>query len=126
VRGNIFARRFDSKEGVGMSLGAKLLRLRVEKKMSLQDLATALDISKTHLWEIEKGRSRNPSIEILTSIANHFRIPIADLVGENPNAEGEDAGMVAMYRNLKQLSEPDRETIRVLMERLKHSRGNSV
>ncbi len=109
-----------------MSLGTKLLRLRVEKKLSLQDLATALEISKTHLWEIEKGRSSNPSIEILTSIANYFRISIADLVGENPNAEGEDAGMVAMYRNLKQLSETDRETIRVLMERLKHSRGNSV
>ena len=102
-----------------MSLGAKLLKLRVQSRQSLQDVATAINVSKTHLWEMEKGRSANPSVEILTAIANHFRVSIAELVGENPNAIGEDTNMVAMYRDLKQLDPRDRETIRLLMEQLK-------
>jgi transcriptional regulator with XRE-family HTH domain len=102
-----------------MSFGAKLLKLRVQSRQSLQDVATAIGVSKTHLWEMEKGRSANPSVDILTAIANHFRVSIAELVGENPNAIGEDTNMVAMYRDLKELDERDRETIRLLMERLK-------
>ncbi len=44
---------------------------------------------------------------------------IADLVGENPNAADEDEKHVALFRELKQLSDPDLETIRLLMQRLK-------
>jgi transcriptional regulator with XRE-family HTH domain len=108
-----------------MSLGTKLLKLRVQSRQSLQDVATAIGVSKTHLWEMEKGRSANPSIEILTSIANHFRVSIAELVGESPNADGEDTNMIAMYRDLKQLDPRDRETIRLLMEQFnKNPKGS--
>lgn len=102
-----------------MALAEKLRQLRGKNRQSLQDVADAVGASKTHIWDLETGRSSNPSIELLTKLANHFRVSIADLVGENPAAEGEAPELVALYRDLKELDAKDRETIRLLMDRLK-------
>lgn len=111
-----------------MALGAKLKELRIRDRQSLQDVANAVSASKAHIWELEKGNSRNPSMELLTKLANHFKVSVAYLVGEDPNAANEDPELIAMYRELKDLDEPARETIRILMQRLKppkESDGNS-
>ncbi|MGH6736738.1 MAG: helix-turn-helix domain-containing protein [Methyloceanibacter sp.] len=107
-----------------MSLGAKLKQLRLKNRESLQNVANAVGASKTHVWDLETGRSSNPSIELLTKLAEHFKVPIADLVGENPDAAGEDADVVAMYRDLKKLSPGERETIRILIEGWKKPKGS--
>lgn len=106
-----------------MSLGAKLTTLRSKNNKSLQDVADAVGLSKTHIWELEKGRSKNPSREVLTKLADYFSVSVADLIGENPNAEGEDPTLIALYRNLKELKPDELETIRILMERLKKTKG---
>lgn len=102
-----------------MSFGRRLHDLRMRKGMSLQDVADAVGMSKAHVWNLEKGLSDNPSIELVTKLADLFRVRVADLVGENPDAQGEDPEVVAMYRGLKQLDPRDRETIKVLMDQLK-------
>lgn len=102
-----------------MSLAAKLKELRGKNRQSLQDVADAIGASKTHIYDLETGRSNNPSIELLTKLATHFRVSIADLVGENPEGANEDPALVAMYRDLKTLTPKDRETIQMLMDRLK-------
>jgi transcriptional regulator with XRE-family HTH domain len=109
-----------------MSLAAMLKRLRLRNRQSLQEVADAVGASKTHVWDLETGRSSNPSVELLTKLAKHFQVRIADLVGENPNASDEDADLVALYRELKELSDNDRETIRVLMQRLKSSKESDT
>lgn len=106
-----------------MSFARKLHDLRVEKRLSLQDVANAVGISKAHVWNLEKGLSENPSLELVVKLADLFRVRVADLVGENPNAESEEPEMVAMFRDLKQLSERDRKTIEVLMQQLKRNKG---
>lgn len=108
-----------------MSLGAKLHELRIRKNMSLQDVADAVGISKAHVWNLEKGLSDNPSMELLVKFAGLFRVRVADLVGEDPGAEAEEPEMVAMFRDLKNLDLRDRETIRVLMEQMKRQKGKS-
>lgn len=105
-----------------MSFGRRLHDLRLRNRMSLQDVANAVGISKAHVWNMEKGLSENPSIELVVKLADVFRVRVADLVGENPDAEGEEPEMVAMFRDLKQLGERDRETIKVLMDQLKRSK----
>lgn len=102
-----------------MSFGRRLHDLRIRRAMSLQDVADAVGMSKAHVWNLEKGLSDNPSIELVTKLADLFRVRIADLVGENPDAPDEDPEVVAMFRDLKQLDERDRETIKVLMDQLK-------
>ena len=102
-----------------MSVGERLHELRIRNGLSLQDVATRVGLSKAHVWNLEKGLSDNPSIELVTKLADLFRVRIADLVGENPDAPDEDPAVVAMFRDLKQLDERDRETIKVLMDQMK-------
>lgn len=108
-----------------MAFGRRLHDLRVRNRMSLQQVADAVEISKAHIWNLEKGLSENPSIELVTKLADLFEVRIADLVGENPDAEGEEPEMVAMFRGLKQLEPRDRKTIKVLMDQLKRNRDSA-
>lgn len=102
-----------------MTLARRLHDLRLEHALSLQEVASAIGASRAYIWNLEKGRADNPSLEMIGKLAGLFRVRIADLVGENPAAADEDPEMVAMFRDLKQLDTRDRETIRVLMQQLK-------
>ncbi len=57
-------------------------------------------------------------------VSELFRVRVADLVGESPEADDEPAEMVAMFRDLKQLEERDRDTIRMLMEQMKKRKAD--
>lgn len=102
-----------------MALGARLKELRMRNGQSLQQVADAVGASKAHIWELETGKSRNPSMELLTKLANHFSVTVAFLVGEDPNAPGEAPELIAMYRELKGLEPRDLDTIRDLLKSLK-------
>lgn len=105
-----------------MELAVKLKQLRLRSGKSLQEVADAVGASKAHIWDLERGASKNPSLVLLKSLADYYKVGVADLVGENP-ASGEEApDLVALYRNLSELSPADRETIAMLAERLKASR----
>ena len=102
-----------------MALASRLKELRVQKRKSLQDLADQVGASKAHIWDLETGRAKNPTIELLTKLADALGTSISDLVGENPHGDQEQPEVLAMYRDLKTLSDSDRETIKIMMERLK-------
>ena len=104
-----------------MTLAKRLHELRMANRLSLQDVADKVGISKAHVWNLEKGLAGNPSMELVVKLADLFRVRVADLVGENPGAADEEPAMVAMFRDLKKLEPRDRETIRVLMEQLKRN-----
>ena len=79
-----------------LSLGEKLRALRVKRGDSLQDVADAIGASKAHVWELETGRSKNPSIDLLGRLAGHYEVSTALLVSED-GADDEEtaAAMVA-------------------------------
>lgn len=104
-----------------MSLATKLKALRIRKGKSLQEVADAIGASKTHVWDLETGRSDNPTVDLLTKLATYYNSPISNLLGENPHAPGEDPKVVALYRDLKQLSARDLETIKVVAEQLRRT-----
>jgi transcriptional regulator with XRE-family HTH domain len=106
-----------------VSFGDKLKELRIRNNKSLQELADALGASKAHIWDLEKGNSSNPSLDLITKIASFFQVSVAEMVGEDPNALNENPELVAMYRDLKALEGGDLETIRVLIERFKSQRA---
>jgi transcriptional regulator with XRE-family HTH domain len=100
-------------------LAPKLKELRLRKGDSLQGLADAVGASKAHIWELETGKSRNPSMDLVKRLADYFKVSVASLMGEDPAAPGEDADLVAMFRDLKQVSEKDRELLKVMLEKMK-------
>jgi transcriptional regulator with XRE-family HTH domain len=105
-----------------MSLGARLKELRIKKNQSLQEVADAVKVSKAHVWEIERGGSKNPTMDLLNKLADHFGVSISYLVGEQP-VDAEQQEVVALYRDLRELDEKDREAIRQIMQRFKARKG---
>lgn len=104
-----------------MTIGARLKELRVKKNRSLQEVADAVGASKAHIWEIERGGSKNPSMELLKRLAEHFDVSVSYLVDEDtPSDEQEE--LIVLYRDLKDLDEGDREAIRALMRRFKEKK----
>ena len=101
-----------------MALGARLKTLRMRKGESLKALADAVGVSKAHIWDLETGHSSNPSMDLLTRLAEHFDTSVSALVGEDPQDAG-DPQLIAMFRDLQGLSDRDRETIKAVMKTLK-------
>jgi transcriptional regulator with XRE-family HTH domain len=106
-----------------MALAAKLKALRIGKGKSLQDLADEVGASKAHIWDLEMGRAKNPTIELLTKLSNALGTSISELVGENPKSADADPQVVAMFRDLKGLSPADLKAIRDMMTHLKNRPG---
>lgn len=48
---------------------------------SLEDLARQASVSKSYLWQLESGRSANPSMDVLIRIAEALDTTIAALLG---------------------------------------------
>jgi len=72
---------------VKVQLGMRIRYLRKQKKMSQEDLALEINLSKNYLSDVECGR-RNPSIIVLNKIAKGLKVNLSDLflgVGEKFN-----------------------------------------
>ena len=69
-----------------MALGARIKELRLRRGQTLQQVADAVGASKAHVWELENGTSKNPSIDLLRAIATHFSTTVAYLI-EEPDGE---------------------------------------
>ena len=93
-----------------MSLATRLNQLRINKNKSLQEVADAMRVSKTHIWELEKGRSDNPSLEMLTKLSNYFGVPIQQLVGEDLSSS-DDKELIKMFRQVGALEQNDRDVL---------------
>ena len=105
--------------------GARLKQLRFEKRESLQRLADSVNASKAHIWELETGKSGNPSTELLLRLARHFGVSVAYFVGEDPEAPDEKEQLVAMFRDLKDLDEDDLKMLNVLMKQMRERKRNT-
>lgn len=101
-----------------MALGARLTQLRLKRNVSLQTVADAVGVSKAHIWELEKGRADNPTLTLLTSLADYFDVTVAFLVGEDPAASDADPELARMFRQAVELSEPDRALLDDMMKSL--------
>lgn len=77
-----------------------------------------MGVSKAHIWELETGRSQNPSLEILKALAAHFKVTLAYLADEQPL--GEAKAQQFFRRNegtLQQMSDDDMAFLEDLMKR---------
>lgn len=94
-----------------MRLGERIFGLRQKSGQSLQQVADAIGVSKAHVWELEKGRSANPSFELVRKLADHFAVTIDVLVGDDAEPAAEDLQIQRIHRDLGELSERDRDII---------------
>ncbi|MEM7222738.1 MAG: helix-turn-helix transcriptional regulator [Pseudomonadota bacterium] len=94
-----------------MTIGRRINALRVGRNQSLQDVASAVGVSKAHIWELEKGRTDNPSMGLVTRLADHFGVTIRYLVDEDIEAPDADEALSRMFRQARALDDNDRRVL---------------
>ena len=108
-----------------MSLGAKLRKLRLKSGQSLQQIADKVEVSKAHIYELEIGKVKNPSVEVLKKLSKLLTVPITYFLEEN-----EDLEFQVMFRDLQKdfasLDESDRKTIELMVKVLKDKKNQST
>ena len=108
-----------------MSLGARMMQLRMNAKESLQQVADAVNVSKAHIWELEKEKTDNPSIGLVERLSDHFKVSVAYLVGEDIEAPDADIELQRMFRQAKNLEDHERKIIDQMMQNLIANRQQS-
>lgn len=98
-----------------MSLASKLKECRLKKGKSLQEVADAIGVSKAHFWELESGKSKNPSFDLLRKISDYFNISIGWLMDEDVNSS-ENQDMKVLFRQLQGLNDEDLDMIKMIVE----------
>ena len=78
---------WERKESMMETFGDRLRRLRVQKGLSLDELATSTGISKAYLWKLERKPDANPSIEIAQKLAAALGTTVGTLV--SPSADSD-------------------------------------
>ena len=61
-------------------VGARLKRLRTQRRITLTALAAMTGSSKSTLSRLESGQ-RRPTLELLLALSQSYRVPLDDLVG---------------------------------------------
>ena len=102
-----------------MQIGERLFDLRQKSGESLQQVADAVGASKAHVWELEKGRSQNPSFDLVRRLAAHFGVSIDVLAGDGDVPDTDALQIARINRGLTELSERDRRAVEQMIENLK-------
>ncbi len=100
-----------------MALAERLRELRAHKQVSLQTVADTLNVSKPHVWELEKGKTKNPSLELLKELASFYNVSLDYLAGVGGN-ETNDPRYSALLRKIdpENMSESDWNVIEQAMD----------
>lgn len=65
----------------GSSLGQRIAEFRAARRLSLQEVADAAGLSKAHVWELEQGRARNPTVGAVWKLSRALAVSPAALLG---------------------------------------------
>ena len=106
-----------------MSLGARLFALRDGTGESLQDVASVVEVSKAHIWELEKERAKNPSMDLVRRLADHFNVSVAFLVGEDSEAKDVTPQLQRMFRQAKGLKDHEIQIVDEMIKSLQKHRS---
>lgn len=101
-------------------LGVRLRTFRMKKKLSLQELADKIGASKAHVWDLEQGKTRNPSLGLLTELSRALDVSIKELVGEAEEmTDADEVELGPLFRDLRELDAKHLELIRTMTKTLR-------
>lgn len=109
-----------------MSFAMRIAELRRQKGESLNDVAAAVGVSKAHIWQLERGTTSNPSMALVTRLANHFGVTVASLAGEDLEAPDADQDIARMFRQAQELDERDRQVIDEMIQSFRKRRATAA
>lgn len=78
-------------------IGERIKRLRLQKGISLTELAEKAGVAKSYISSIERNLQKNPSIQFLEKISNVLNVPVDVLLYDEP---AEDLAMDSEWLKL--------------------------
>jgi transcriptional regulator with XRE-family HTH domain len=104
-----------------MSMKQKLVDLRKERKLSQDEAAKAISVSKSQVSNWEQGKG-NPSLENLIGLAKLFSVSTDYLLFENIPREGmeviNDLQLYEYFRKAEGLADGQKETLKDVIDGL--------
>jgi XRE family transcriptional regulator of biofilm formation len=79
-------------------IGDRVKKLRLEKKMSISELASQAGVAKSYLSNLERNKQTNPSIQFLEKIAAVLNIPADHLIHEQINKDDLDSDWMNLVK----------------------------
>lgn len=112
-----------------MGVATRIADLRRQNGQSLQQVADAVGVSKAHIWELEKGRTDNPSMGLVQRLADHFRVSISFLVGEDRESPDAADDLARLFRQAADLDPEERaildDMVQSLLRRRRQHHGRT-
>lgn len=93
-----------------LTLGMRVKQARLNKKLSVTDLAELADLSRAYIHQIESDACHRPSAEVLYNLSKILDTSIAYLLGKVDTAESQ-AGVIEIPNELKQFAEEEGLTV---------------
>lgn len=73
-----------------MSIGERIRELRVQKGLSLTELANRAGVAKSYISSVERQIQLNPSIQFLNKVSAVLDVSVEKLIHENDSKEEEE------------------------------------
>lgn len=73
-------------EDVAATMSKRCIALREQHGLSLQAVADRAGLSKSHVWELEQGRSRNPTVDTAVRLSRAFGVSLDYMTGLSDDA----------------------------------------
>jgi transcriptional regulator with XRE-family HTH domain len=70
----------DEWDAIILRLGNTVRMLREKEHLSLRELSEKISIGHSDLFRIENGSTRNPSIQLIRKVAQHFDLTTDELM----------------------------------------------
>lgn len=90
-----------SAESLVEHIGPFIAKRRTELGLSLEQVAERAGTTKSHVWELEKGRSRNPTISMALGLCNALQCSLNSLLGRDvsqPQFSDREMALIAAHR----------------------------
>ena len=94
------------------TLGSKIQKIRKQKGLTLEELASLTDSSKSYIWELENRNLPRPSATKIARIAKELEVEIEYLLDNEAVVSKEEAVDAKFYREYKKLEPETRKKIR--------------
>lgn len=110
-------------EVMSETFGDRLSRLRSDKKLTLEELATEIGSTKSYMWELENKPTIRPSAELVYKLSKALKTTVAVLLGEKDHNELPEEDAV-FFRGYQKLKDDDKKRLSRIMDVLMEEDNN--
>ncbi|MFE4036193.1 helix-turn-helix domain-containing protein [Priestia sp. YIM B13489] len=95
-------------------IGQRVREMRMEKKLSLSELAECTKITKSYLSNIERNISTNPTIDVIQKLASGFKVHPAVLLNWKENKKESQSSNDSLIDIKNRINSMNNEQLREL------------